>query len=224
MKVLIVEDEINLLNSIITYLSGENYICEGVSGFSDAEDKIYMNEYDVIIIDIMLPDGNGLDLVEQIKKNNKDSGIIIISAKDSLHDKINGLDSGSDDYITKPFHLSELNSRIKALLRRKQNKGFKMLYENEITLDIDACIAYVKNVNTELTIKEFQFLYYLIVNKNRIVRKQSIVEHLWPDEYDFHSYDFIYTHLTNLRKKLSKKGCRDYIKTIYGIGYKFTDA
>ena len=223
MKILIVEDEKNLLDSVLKYLSGENYLCEGVSGFHLAGDKIFVSEYDVIIIDIMLPDGNGLDLIAKVREQNSEAGIIIISAKSSLDDKITGLDSGSDDYITKPFHLSELNSRIKALLRRKYSKGFKTLKENEITLDLDGFNAFVGDSNAGLTIKEFQLLHYLIVNKDRIVRKQSIVEHLWPEEYDFHSYDFLYTHVTNLRKKLAQKGCRDYINTIYGIGYKFSD-
>ncbi|MBN1184271.1 MAG: response regulator transcription factor [Bacteroidales bacterium] len=223
MKILIVEDEKNLLESMLKYLSGENYICEGTSGFQLAEDKIYVNEYDVFIIDIMLPDGNGLDLVSKVREKNSEAGIVIISAKNSLDDKIAGLNSGSDDYITKPFHLSELNARIKALLRRKYSKGSKILRENEISLDLDGFNASVNEENVGLTIKEFQLLHYLIVNKDRIVRKQSIVEHLWPDEYDFHSYDFLYTHVTNLRKKLTKKGCRDYINTVYGIGYKFSD-
>jgi DNA-binding response OmpR family regulator len=222
MKILIVEDEKNLLDSIVKYLSNENYICESAADFRTAEEKIFMYDYDIIIIDIMLPDGSGLDLLTKIKEGKKEAGILIVTAKNSLDDKIRGLDAGSDDYITKPFHLSELNSRIKAVLRRRHNKGFKKLVENEIVLDIEGFQAFVNSKNTSLTIKEFQLLHYLVVNKNKIVRKQSIVEHLWPDEYDFRSYDFLYTHLTNLRKKLTTHGCRDYIKTVYGIGYKFS--
>jgi DNA-binding response OmpR family regulator len=222
MKILIVEDEVNLLDGILKYLSSEKYICEFATSFSVAEDKIFVNEYDIIIIDIMLPDGNGLGLISKVREQNSEAGIIIISAKNALEDRITGLDSGSDDYITKPFHLSELNSRVKALLRRKLSKGFKIVKENEITLDLDAFKAYVHSKNAGLTVKEFQLLHYLLVNKEKIVSKQSIAEHLWPEEYDFHSYDFLYTHVTNLRKKLTQKGCEDYIGTVYGIGYKFS--
>lgn len=223
MKVLIVEDEQKLLHNILTYLSNENFVCDGASNFSEAHDKICSNDYDCYVVDIMLGKENGLCLIDILKKLEKEGGIIIISAKDSLDDKLLGLDIGADDYLTKPFHLSELNARIKAILRRRQNKGFKKIVFNEITIDLDSHDVLISNIKTELTTKEYQLLKYFIINKSKIIRKQSIVEHLWPDEYDFTSYDFIYTHLTNLRKKLTQAKCRDYIKTIYGLGYKFSD-
>lgn len=223
MKVLIIEDEKELLKNILSYLSNEHYLCESASDFNTASEKIYLNAYDCVIVDIMLPDGSGLDLLEKIKEKDKNTGIIIISAKNSLDDKLFGLEKGSDDYLTKPFHLSELNARIKAILRRRQVSGQNIIEVNEIRIDLDKEEVYVYNHKIELTTKEFQLLYFFLLNKNRAIRKQSIVERLWPDEYDFNSYDFIYTHLTNLRKKLSNAGANDYIKTVYGIGYKFID-
>lgn len=223
MKVLIIEDEKELRKNILSYLSNEHYMCESASDFGTAREKIYLNSYDCIIVDIMLPDGSGLDLLEKIKEKDKSTGIIIISAKNSLDDRLFGLEKGSDDYLTKPFHLSELNARIKAILRRRQVSGQNIIEANEIKIDLDKEEVFVYSQKVELTTKEFQLLYFFLLNKNRAIRKQSIVERLWPDEYDFNSYDFIYTHLTNLRKKLSIFGARDYIKTVYGIGYKFID-
>lgn len=221
MKVLIIEDEKELLSNILKYLGSENYICESASDYATADEKIFVNEYDCIIVDIMLPDGSGLDLLEKIKEKDKNIGIIIISAKNSLDDKLYGLDKGSDDYLTKPFHLSELNARIKAILRRRQASGLNIIEVNEISINLDSEEVFVNEKKVDLTFKEYQLLYFFVLNKNKVIRKQSIVERLWPDEYDFNSYDFIYVHLTNLRKKLTSTGCKDYIKTVYGIGYKF---
>lgn len=221
MKVLIIEDEKELLSNILKYLSSENYICESASDYTTADEKIFVNEYDCIIVDIMLPDGSGLNLLEKIKEKDKNTGIIIISAKNSLDDKLYGLEKGSDDYLTKPFHLSELNARIKAILRRRQASGLNLIEVNEIIINMDSEEVFVNNKKVDLTLKEYQLLYFFVLNKNKVIRKQSIVERLWPDEYDFNSYDFIYVHLTNLRKKLTAQGCKDYIKTVYGIGYKF---
>lgn len=223
MKVLVVEDEKQLLENVLSYLKNENYICHTAQTFDEAAEKILINDYDCYVIDIMLGEFNGLDLIEALKLANKEGGVIIISAKNSLNDKLTGLNIGADDYLTKPFHLSELNARIKAILRRRQNRGFKSLIFNEITISLDSIDVSVGGIDIELTTKEYQLLKYLVINRNKVVKKQSIVEHLWPDEFDFSSYDFIYTHLTNLRRKLTKAGCHDYIKTIYGLGYKFCD-
>nr|WP_319401286.1 response regulator transcription factor [uncultured Carboxylicivirga sp.] len=223
MKVLVIEDEQLLLQSILSYLSNENYICDSADNFNSASEKIAFNDYDCYVVDIMLGENNGLTLIENLKNTNKEGGVIIISAKNSLDDRLNGLNIGADDYLTKPFHLSELNARIKAILRRRQNKGFKNLVFNEILIDLDSQDTFVNDVKLELTTKEFQLLKYFVINKNRVIKKQSIVDHLWSDEYNFSSYDFIYTHLTNLRKKLSIAGCKDYIRTIYGLGYKFSE-
>jgi DNA-binding response OmpR family regulator len=169
-----------------------------------------------------LPGGNGLDIIKQLKTNNSKAGIIIISAKNSLDDKIVGLDLGADDYLPKPFHLSELNARIKALIRRRNFDGNKAIIVNEITITAEERKVSVKGQEVSLTTKEYELLLFFISNKNRVLSKNSIAEHLWGDDIDqIDNHDFIYTHLKNLRKKLSEKDCEDYIQTVYGIGYSF---
>ncbi len=224
MKLLIVEDEPELLNSISSYLTKEGYVCELASNFRKASEKIAIYEYDIILLDITLPDGNGIELLKIIKKSNIASGIIIISAKNSLDDKISGLDLGADDYITKPFQLPELNSRIKAVLRRNQFDRNNIITFNEIEINIHSKEVKINNQPVSLTKKEYDMLLYFLVNKNRVLTKESIAEHLWNDNIDLvDNFDFIYTHLNNLRKKIKEKGGNNYIKTIYGMGYKFTD-
>jgi len=224
MKVLIVEDEIELLIVVSNYLVKENYICELAESFQKANEKLSVFKYDVILLDIGLPDGNGLDLIKTIKKHNLQAGLIILSAKNSLDDKINGLDLGADDYMTKPFQLSELNSRIKAVLRRRQHNGSSVLEFNEISILPDSKLVRVFDKKISLTKKEYEMLMYFIVNKNRVLTKEAIAEHLWEDNIELaDSYDFIYTHLNNIRRKIKEAKGKDYIKTIYGMGYKFTD-
>ncbi len=224
MKILIIEDEIELLIAVSNYLTKENYICELAENFSKAHQKVCIYEYDVILLDITLPDGNGLELLKTIRKHNTKAGVIILSAKNSLDDKITGLDQGADDYLTKPFQLSELNSRIKALLRRRNYAGSNKVVFNEIAIDTDSKSATVNNNPITLTKKEYDILLYLIINQNRVLTKESIAEHLWDDNIDLaDSYDFIYTHLNNIRRKIKAAGGNDYIKTLYGMGYKFTD-
>ena len=224
MKILIIEDEIELLIGVSNYLTKENYICELAENFEKANNKLSIYEYDIILLDITLPDGNGIELLKTIKKNNIHAGIIIISAKSSLDDKINGLDLGADDYMTKPFQLSELNSRIKAVLRRHKYDGNNMLIFNEISVDTDGKLIRINNQKINLTKKEYDMLLYFIINKNRILTKEAIAEHLWNDNIDLaDNFDFIYTHLNNIRRKIKLVGGTDYIKTIYGMGYKFTD-
>jgi len=224
MKVLIVEDEAELLTSIGNFLSGEKYICDLAENYSRADEKLSMYEYDIILLDITLPDGNGLELLKQIKEYQKKAGIIIISAKNSLDDKIQGLDLGADDYITKPFYLSELNARIKALLRRKHFNGTDILAFNEITVDTESKFVTVNGNEVILTKKEYDLLLFFMINKNRVLTKEAIAEHLWNDNADMSdTFNFIYTHMNNLRKKIKMAGGHDYIKTLYGMGYKFTD-
>ncbi len=224
MKILIIEDEIELLIAVSNYLTKENYICELAENFSKAHQKVCIYEYDVILLDITLPDGNGLELLKTIRKHNTKAGVIILSAKNSLDDKITGLDQGADDYLTKPFQLSELNSRIKALLRRRNYEGSDKVVFNEISIDTDSKSATVNNNPITLTKKEYDILLYLVINQNRVLTKESIAEHLWDDNIDLaDTYDFIYTHLNNIRKKIKTAGGTDYIKTLYGMGYKFTD-
>lgn len=224
MKLLIVEDELALLEEMKNFLKKENYVCETAANFNDADEKLSIYHYDIALIDINLPGGSGLQLIENVKRQNADTGIIIISARDSLDDKLTGLDLGSDDYITKPFHLSELNARVKAVLRRRKFNGATSIVFNEIELLPDEGIAKVNGKNLLLTKKEFEMLLFFISNKNRLLTRESIAEHLWGDNIDLaDNFDFIYTHINNLRKKIVKNSGNDYIKTVYGIGYKFTD-
>lgn len=222
MKILLVEDEPALSKQITQYLSGSGYLCEYVSAFGAASEKISEYAYDCIILDIGLPDGNGLQLVNEIKKVQPKSGIIIISAKNSVEDKISGLDLGADDYLSKPFSIAELNSRIKSVLRRKLFDGTNQIVYNEIAINLDEKQVTVSGNPVVLTKKEYDLLLFFIANKRRVITKSSIAEHLWGDNADsLDSFDFIYTHIKNLRKKLLDKGCADYIGTVYGAGYKF---
>jgi DNA-binding response OmpR family regulator len=225
MKLLIVEDEESLVDAIQTYFNQEKSICEKAESFDEGEEKIALYEYDCVIIDLGLPDGNGIDLVRLLKEKDSDTGIIIISANGTLESKLGGLEIGADDYITKPFALSELNARIKALIRRKQYRGKNEFRMNEICVDLDERKVTVHHQELKLTKLEYQLLLYLMRNRNRVITKSSIAEHLWGDHMDYaDSFDFIYSHMKNLRKKLLEKGSQDYIKTVYGVGYKMAEA
>jgi len=222
MKLLIIEDNVELAESIYEFLDKENYQIDIAHNFANAEKLIIQNEFDCVLVDLMLPDGTGLDIVKILKKLQPKSGIIIITAKDTLDDKISGLDLGADDYLTKPFHLAELNARIKSVLRRRIYDG-----EDEIKLDcltINAKLREVKVNATpiELTRREYDILIFLISNKERVITKESIVEHIWGDNINaFDNFDFVYTHIKNLRKKITDAGGKDNIQSVYGIGYKF---
>lgn len=222
MKILLIEDEPELRKSIKQYLHQEGYVVESADDFLKGSEKVSDYDYDCILVDITLPNGNGLDIIRQLKKNNSKTGVIIISAKDSSDDKITGLDLGADDYLAKPFNLAELNARIKSLLRRKNFDGNLTIDLNELSILPEQRIVKVNNESVNLTGKEYDLLLFFIANKNRVVSKNSIAEHLWGDDSDqMDSHDFIYVHLRNLRKKLTEKGCVDYVQTIYGIGYNF---
>lgn len=222
MKILIVEDEKRLSDSILNYFKSEKYICDVASTFTQASERIFLYEYDCIVLDINLPDGSGFELISEIKKKNPETGIIIVSARDALQDKLSGLKLGSDDYLTKPFHLSELNARIQSILRRKKFTGENTIRLNELFIDLDSRKVSVGGFVISLTPKEYDLLVYLISNKNKLLSKNSISEYLWGDTMDMaSSYDYIYTHMRNLRRKLLDAGCFDYIHTVYGIGYNF---
>ncbi len=224
MKILIIEDEPALNESILFYLKNEGFVCETALNYNEASQKINDYEYDVIVVDIMLPDGSGLDIVRELKANYLNTGIIILSAKDSLDDKLLGLDLGADDYITKPFHLAELNSRIKSVIRRRKFSGNKEIIFNEIRIDPEKAEVTVNDRTINLTKKEYDLLLFFISNKNRVLTKATIAEHLWGDNIDMiDSFDFIFTHIKNLRKKIIGRKGKDYIKTIYGMGYKFSE-
>lgn len=224
MKVLIIEDEKELRHVISESLSKENYIVETASDYRSAIDKIEIYDYDCILLDIMLPDGNGLKLLEELKKSKRPSNVIIISAKDSLEDKISGLNLGADDYLAKPFHIAELNARIKAVLRRKNLDGKNNITINNLILDIDERTLSINNAPVSLNRKEFDILYYFMINKNRLVTKSALAEHVWGDNIDqADSFDFIYYQIKNLRKKLRDAHSEIEIEAIYGIGYRLSE-
>lgn len=224
MKVLIIEDEPALQQSIKTYLEHQGFVCEVVNDFLSGLDKVRQYPYDCVVVDIGLPYGSGLDIVKELKNIESQSGIIIISARGALEDKLKGLELGSDDYLTKPFHLSELNARIQAIIRRRSFGGNKAIVFSEIRLEPDAQRVTVEGAPVELTDKEYRLLEYFIANQRRVLTKAAIAAHIWGDEYEqVGNYDFIYTHIKNLRKKLIDAGSTDYIKTVYGTGYRFTD-
>lgn len=223
MKYLIAEDEKDLQQAIASYLTRDGNICELASDFTEASEKINLYDYDIIILDINLVSGSGLDILKDLKKQKKKAGVIIISANNSLDDKLLGLDLGADDYITKPFHLAELNSRITAVLRRSKFGGTEVLEFNEIKIDTKARMAFINDKMIVLTKKEYDLLLFFISNKGRVLSKEIIAEHLLGDNSDLlDNFDFIYVHINNLRKKLTAPGSK-YIKTAYGTGYKFAD-
>jgi DNA-binding response OmpR family regulator len=222
-KLLIIEDELSLNKSMVDYLSNQQYLCEAVTNYQDALEKIECYQYDCIVLDIMLPDGNGLQLLKHLKANNKIEGVIIISARNELDDKIKGIELGADDYLTKPFHLPELSVRISAIIRRKNLQGNNVLTFKDIQIDVLAKTVCINQNPITLTRKEYELLLYFIINKNRVLSKNAIAEHLWGDDMDMaNNHDFIYTHIKNLRKKLITAGADDNIQSVYGMGYKFS--
>ncbi len=223
MKLLLIEDEHTLLETMLAYLTAQGYLCETAANYREALDRIDFHEYDCVIVDIGLPYGSGLDIVRELKTARSKAGIIIISAKNSLNDKITGLELGSDDYLTKPFHLSELSARIAAIIRRRKFDGDKQIIFNEIRITPGEKAVTVNSLPVELTLKEYKLLLYFVVNKGRVVTKAALAQHIWGDHYDsMDSFDFLYSHIKNLRKKLLEAGADDYIKTVYGMGYKLT--
>ena len=222
MKILVIEDERELSKSICTYLANEQFICEQAFDFSSALEKIALYEYACIILDITLPGGSGMDILKDLKKSGKLDGVLIISAKNSIDDKVFGLNAGADDYLTKPFHLPELAARVAAIIRRKSFEGRNVVQFDTLELDLNQKQVTVNGSEVELTRKEYELLLYFISNKNKVIAKNAIAIHLWGDNMDLAgNYDFIYTHIKNLRKKLMQAGAADYIKSIYGMGYKF---
>ena len=222
MKILVIEDEQALQESILDYFTGEGNICEYASDFQSGYDKISLYSYDCILLDLGLPGGEGLKLLTKLKELKKRDGVLIISARHSLDDRLVGLDLGADDYLIKPFHLSELKARVSAIIRRKNFEGASLVVFNEISVNISAMQVKINGNAIALTRKEFDLLVYFIANKNKVVTKNAIAEHLWGDEMDMSAdFDFIYTHVKNLRKKLLEAGSKDYLNSVYGIGYKF---
>lgn len=222
MKILVIEDEVALCETIVTYLEEEGYRCEQAGTVELGSEKVNLYEYDCMLVDIGLPDGSGLSLIGELKKCHSETGIIIISAKNSMDDKISGLDLGADDYLTKPFHLPELNSRIKSLLRRRKFEGKQELVIDKITILPENRQVLVDGDPVQLTKKEFDLLMFFVSNRGRVLTKESIAEHLWGDFADSaDSFDFVYSHIKNLRRKLMEKAGTDYFHNVYGTGYIF---
>lgn len=224
MKILIVEDEEELCNSLKESLLKEQFVVETAADYSTASEKIEIYEYDCILLDIGLPDGSGLDILEELKEKEKSENIIIISAKDSLDDKLMGLNLGADDYLTKPFHIAELNARIKAVLRRKKLDAKQRLEYGNLSLDLEERKAFVNKKDVPLNRKEFDILNYFLFNKNRLITKTALAEYVWGDNIDqADNFDFIYYQMKNLRKKLRKVEANLKIEAVYGIGYRITE-
>ncbi len=224
MKILIIEDEKELSQNIKKYLSSENYICEQAYNFEDALDKVAIYNYDCILLDLNLPGGDGLKVLEEIKRQGVDSGIIIISARGTLDDRLEGLKIGADDYLSKPFPLSELSMRIYALLRRKQFSHSNTLKSNNIKIDLLGKKVIANNQDILLTKSEYELLLYLVSNSNKVISKNAIAEHLSGDMADMlDSQNFVYAHIKNLKIKLADAGCANHIKNIYGTGYQWEE-
>jgi DNA-binding response OmpR family regulator len=223
LKILVIEDEEGLRESIEEYFSEAGNVCETAGSYQSAMAKINLYRYDCVLLDITLPEGNGMDILKTLKENNHPDGVLIISAKNSLDDRLNGLNLGADDYLVKPFHLSELMARVSAIVRRKTFNGSNLLLFNELTIDLLAKEVKVHDIPVKLTRKEYALLLYFIANKGKVVSKNAIAEHLWGDGIDMaNNFDFIYSHIKNIRKKLMEAGSNDYIQAAYGMGYKFT--
>lgn len=222
MKILVIEDEKELSSSIVEFLQSESYKCETAFDFETAGEKISLYDYDCILLDITLPGGNGLNLLKKLKSKRKSDGVIIISARNSVDDKILGLEIGADDYLPKPFHLAELGARVKALIRRNKFEGADSAEFGSLRLDFGSRTAYVNKTQLDLTKSELDLLFFLVANKNKVVSKNAIGEHLSGDHADsFNNFDFIYSHIKNLKRKMTEAGSDDVIKTVYRLGYKF---
>src|SRR5699024_2272788 len=221
MKILVVEDEVELADLIVQSLTKEYFLVNTVNDFYSVLDKINNYLYDCILLDIGLPGGSGIEVLEYLRDNAKSENVIIISAKDSLEDKIMGLNLGADDYLTKPFHLAELNARVKAVLRRKELDGKQRLEFGDVSMDLEERKVYVDAYALELNRKEFDILRYFLFNKNRLVSKMSLAEHVWGDNIDqADNLDFVYYQIKNLRKKLKAVDAGIEIESVYGTGYR----
>ena len=223
MKILIVEDEPALRELIQRSLEKERYVLEVAADFNSALRKIEDYDYDCVLLDIMLPDGSGLDLLEKLKAMHKRENVIIISAKDSLEDKVLGLELGADDYLPKPFHLAELNARIKSVIRRQHHDGEIDICLGNIRILPDKYQVLINDREVELNRKEYDILLYFINRPGRLVNKNTLAESVWGDHIDqVDNFDFIYAQIKNLRKKLKDAGATAEIKAVYGFGYKMT--
>lgn len=222
MKLLIIEDNAILLEAIANTMAAEKYLCETAESFDAAQEKIYLYMYDVLIVDINLPGGSGLDIIRQLKEKDPSAGIIVVSARNSTTHKIEGLDIGADDYITKPFDMAELVARVKSLMRRRFFAGSQTLTAGYISVDSLTREVRVNSRKVELTRSEYDILLFFMSNQGRVISRESLAEHIWGDNMDLaDSFDFIYSHIKNLRKKITLAGSNSPIRAVYGVGYKF---
>lgn len=221
MKILIVEDAPELMELIRETLLRERYIVEEATTYSKALDKISGYDYDCILLDLMLPDGDGLSLLERLRQMGKRDSVICISARGAVEDRVRGLELGADDYLAKPFHLSELLARIRSVIRRKQSDGARHIEVGNLRIDPDSFEVFVAQRPLELSRKEYDLLHYLAARPERLINKSTMVEAIWGDYIDqADNFDFVYAQIKNLRKKLKEAACDLEIKSVYGVGYK----
>lgn len=224
MKILVIEDEPGMRDNIVQSLQKEMYVVETAEDYFSARQKLDVYDYVCILLDIGLPGGSGLDILKELKKEGKGGGVIIVSAKDSIDDKVNGLDLGADDYLSKPFHMAELHARVKSVIRRRSMAGSTTLTINNLAIDAEQRIASIDGKPLDLNRKEFDVLLYLAINKNRLVNKMALAESVWGDYIDeMNSFDFVYSQIKNLRKKLKDGKASIEIQAVYGVGYKLTE-
>ena len=225
MKILLVEDDADLREVTERALLKERYVVETAATYRAARQKALVYEYDCILLDIMLPDGNGLDLLRDLRQSDRPMpNVIILSARDSIEDKVEGLDLGADDYLPKPYHLAELHARLKSVLRRRQRDGGNVVQVSNVVVHPDSFKVEVNGVSLDLSRKEYDILFYFMNRPNRLVEKQTLAEAVWGDSIDqADNFDFIYAQLKNLRKKLKEAGAQLEIKTVYGFGYKLVE-
>jgi DNA-binding response OmpR family regulator len=222
MKILIIEDEKSLLEDIKHYLTENGYNCDYSTTVKSALNKLAENKYTVALIDLDLPDGSGLEIISHIKNTFPEMGIIITTAANSLEDKLNGLKLGADDYLTKPFHLSELNARIYSLIRRRNFSGKNALVFDGLEIDTTEKKVISNGVALQFTKKEYDILVFLASNPTHLITKEALAENIWGDKAEMATtFDFVYSQIKNLKRKLNEVGLKDYIKVVYGLGYKF---
>lgn len=224
MKILVVEDEPSLCEVLSKTLENEGHVVEKAMSRSEAQDKLAGYRYDCILLDVMLPDGNGLDLLRELKQANRRENVIVVSAKDSLEDKVAGLDYGADDYLSKPFHLAELSARIKSVARRSQGGGMRGFSLGNVYLDPESFRLWVDGKEIALLKKEFNILSYFMQRPNHVIDKSVLAESVWGDHADqSDDFHYVYAQMKNLRRKLVGSGASVEIVSIYGFGYKLVE-
>lgn len=225
MKLLLIEDNVDLREVIQQSLEQERYVVEVATTYVEAMNKLFVYEYDCVLIDIMLPDGNGLDLLREMHKRRKKHNAIIISAKDAIEDKVEGLELGADDYLPKPFHLAELHARIRSVLRRSQRGGDNLVTLGNVCLNPHTFAVEIAGERVDFVRKEYDILAYFMSRPNRLVAKETLAEAIWGDAIDqSDNFDFVYAQMKNMRKKLKNAHATIEVKTVYGFGYQLVES